>query len=211
MPRRSSPWAPAWPSAAALRHDEPREPRGHDRVLRGQPPLRTGSRAVLHPGADAGCRQACRQGLAGRQGPCRPEPRRPRRHARRAAAPGPDGSPSCLDEMRERGIQTLFYFQVDNPLVQIADPAFLGLTSGRGRDVLQDHRATLARRETGRGRRRRRPSPGDRVPRPPARARRPARAGGWLALSAGSIAIHVLDARSSSGSSATTTCRSIAQ
>ncbi len=44
-----------------------------------------------------------------------------------AAAPGPHGSPSCLDEMRQRGIQTLFYFQVDNPLVQIADPAFLGL------------------------------------------------------------------------------------
>jgi UDP-N-acetylglucosamine/UDP-N-acetylgalactosamine diphosphorylase len=43
------------------------------------------------------------------------------------AAPGPDGSPSCLDEMRNRGIRTLFYFQVDNPLVQIADPAFLGL------------------------------------------------------------------------------------
>ena len=43
------------------------------------------------------------------------------------AAPGPDGSPSCLQEMRQRGIQTLFYFQVDNPLVQIADPAFLGL------------------------------------------------------------------------------------
>jgi UDP-N-acetylglucosamine/UDP-N-acetylgalactosamine diphosphorylase len=43
------------------------------------------------------------------------------------AAAGQDGSPSCLDEMRTRGIQTLFYFQVDNPLVQIADPAFLGL------------------------------------------------------------------------------------
>lgn len=43
------------------------------------------------------------------------------------AAPGPDGGPSCLDEMRERGIRTLFYFQVDNPLVRIADPAFLGL------------------------------------------------------------------------------------
>ncbi len=42
------------------------------------------------------------------------------------AAPGPGGSPSCLDEMRERGIRTLFYFQVDNPLVKIADPAFLG-------------------------------------------------------------------------------------
>jgi UDP-N-acetylglucosamine/UDP-N-acetylgalactosamine diphosphorylase len=43
------------------------------------------------------------------------------------AAPGPGGGPSCLDEMRDRGVRTLFYFQVDNPLVQIADPAFLGL------------------------------------------------------------------------------------
>ena len=43
------------------------------------------------------------------------------------AAPGPDGGPSCLDEMRGRGIRTLFYFQVDNPMVQVADPAFLGL------------------------------------------------------------------------------------
>jgi UDP-N-acetylglucosamine/UDP-N-acetylgalactosamine diphosphorylase len=43
------------------------------------------------------------------------------------AAPGADGSASCLDEMREKGIRTLFYFQVDNPMVKIADPAFLGL------------------------------------------------------------------------------------
>jgi len=43
------------------------------------------------------------------------------------AAPGPGGAPSCLDEMRERGVRTLFYFQVDNPLVKIADPAFIGL------------------------------------------------------------------------------------
>jgi UDP-N-acetylglucosamine/UDP-N-acetylgalactosamine diphosphorylase len=43
------------------------------------------------------------------------------------AAPGPDNSPSCLEEMRAAGIRTIFYFQVDNPLVQIADPAFLGL------------------------------------------------------------------------------------
>lgn len=42
------------------------------------------------------------------------------------AQPDPDGGPSCLDEMRERGIRTLFYFQVDNPLVKIADPVFLG-------------------------------------------------------------------------------------
>jgi UDP-N-acetylglucosamine/UDP-N-acetylgalactosamine diphosphorylase len=43
------------------------------------------------------------------------------------AAPGPDATPSCLDDMRERGIRTLFYFQVDNPMVEIADAAFLGL------------------------------------------------------------------------------------
>jgi UDP-N-acetylglucosamine/UDP-N-acetylgalactosamine diphosphorylase len=43
------------------------------------------------------------------------------------AAPAPDGGPSCLDEMRDRGIRTLFYFQVDNPLVRVADPAFLGM------------------------------------------------------------------------------------
>jgi UDP-N-acetylglucosamine/UDP-N-acetylgalactosamine diphosphorylase len=43
------------------------------------------------------------------------------------AAPGDEGKPSCLDEMRERGIRSLYYFQVDNPLVQIADPGFLGL------------------------------------------------------------------------------------
>jgi UDP-N-acetylglucosamine/UDP-N-acetylgalactosamine diphosphorylase len=43
------------------------------------------------------------------------------------AAPGADGAPSCLAEMRELGVRTLFYFQVDNPMVRIADPAFLGL------------------------------------------------------------------------------------
>ncbi|MBX6315049.1 MAG: UTP--glucose-1-phosphate uridylyltransferase [Isosphaeraceae bacterium] len=43
------------------------------------------------------------------------------------AAPGPEGKPSCLEEMRERSIRTIFYFQVDNPLVKIADPAFIGL------------------------------------------------------------------------------------
>ncbi|WP_435016858.1 UTP--glucose-1-phosphate uridylyltransferase [Tundrisphaera sp. TA3] len=43
------------------------------------------------------------------------------------AAPGADGKPSCLQEMRDRGVRSLFYFQVDNPMVKIADPAFLGL------------------------------------------------------------------------------------
>jgi UDP-N-acetylglucosamine/UDP-N-acetylgalactosamine diphosphorylase len=32
----------------------------------------------------------------------------------------------CLDRLRQRGIRHLFYFQVDNPLVRVADPLFLG-------------------------------------------------------------------------------------
>ncbi len=43
------------------------------------------------------------------------------------AAPGRSPVPSCLEEMRELGVRTIFYFQVDNPMVKIADPAFLGL------------------------------------------------------------------------------------
>ncbi len=43
------------------------------------------------------------------------------------AAPGPGGTPSCLDEMRDRGVRTIFYFQVDNPLVNIAEPGYIGL------------------------------------------------------------------------------------
>jgi UDP-N-acetylglucosamine/UDP-N-acetylgalactosamine diphosphorylase len=31
-----------------------------------------------------------------------------------------------LDKLRERGIREVFYFQVDNPLVKVADPSFLG-------------------------------------------------------------------------------------
>ncbi|MBR4654804.1 MAG: UDPGP type 1 family protein [Kiritimatiellae bacterium] len=33
----------------------------------------------------------------------------------------------CLADMRRRGVKTLFFFQVDNPLVEVADPAFIGL------------------------------------------------------------------------------------
>jgi UDP-N-acetylglucosamine/UDP-N-acetylgalactosamine diphosphorylase len=32
----------------------------------------------------------------------------------------------CLDHMSARGVEELFYFQVDNPLVRIPDPHFLG-------------------------------------------------------------------------------------
>ena len=41
----------------------------------------------------------------------------------------------ALDDMQERGIDTLFYFQVDNPLEQIADPVFLGFHAERDADV----------------------------------------------------------------------------
>ncbi len=33
----------------------------------------------------------------------------------------------CFADMKKRGIKTLFFFQVDNPMVEIADPAFIGL------------------------------------------------------------------------------------
>jgi len=33
----------------------------------------------------------------------------------------------ALDDMRSRGVDTISYFQVDNPLVGVADPLFLGL------------------------------------------------------------------------------------
>ena len=33
----------------------------------------------------------------------------------------------CFADMRARGVKTLFYFQVDNPMVEVADPAFIGL------------------------------------------------------------------------------------
>jgi len=47
----------------------------------------------------------------------------------------PDGHGGCLtalsasgvlDELEDRGIDTLFYYQVDNPLVRMCDPTFLG-------------------------------------------------------------------------------------
>lgn len=54
---------------------------------------------------------------------------------RALATPAADGGPSCLEEMRDRGVTTVFYFQVDNPLVQVADPAFLGLHALAGAEV----------------------------------------------------------------------------
>ena len=33
----------------------------------------------------------------------------------------------CLADMKKRGVKSVFFFQVDNPIVEIADPAFIGL------------------------------------------------------------------------------------
>ncbi len=41
----------------------------------------------------------------------------------------------CFDEMHARGIDTVFYLQVDNPLVRIGDPGFVGAHALAGADV----------------------------------------------------------------------------
>jgi UDP-N-acetylglucosamine/UDP-N-acetylgalactosamine diphosphorylase len=41
----------------------------------------------------------------------------------------------CLEDARSRGIEHLFYFQVDNILIRIADPLFLGLHSLGGSEM----------------------------------------------------------------------------
>ena len=40
-----------------------------------------------------------------------------------------------LDALRERGVEDLFYFQVDNPLVTVPDPVFLGFHRRAGAEV----------------------------------------------------------------------------
>ena len=40
-----------------------------------------------------------------------------------------------LADMQARGVTTLFYFQVDNPMVSIADPAFVGVHLQRGAEM----------------------------------------------------------------------------
>ena len=40
-----------------------------------------------------------------------------------------------FDDMNARGLKTLYYFQVDNPLLEIADPAFIGAHLNAGADA----------------------------------------------------------------------------
>jgi UDP-N-acetylglucosamine/UDP-N-acetylgalactosamine diphosphorylase len=44
-------------------------------------------------------------------------------------------SSGALDEMKKRNISFISYFQVDNPLVRIIDPAFIGFHALRGADI----------------------------------------------------------------------------
>ncbi len=70
---------------------------------------------------------------------------------------GPDGHGGILQalqrthmlaNMKERGLETLFYFQVDNPLIEIADPAFIGLHRER---AAQFSLKVCAKRDPGEG------------------------------------------------------------
>jgi len=44
-------------------------------------------------------------------------------------------SSDCLDRLQDRGIRTVYYFQVDNPLVKVSDLDFLGGHLARNADV----------------------------------------------------------------------------
>lgn len=41
----------------------------------------------------------------------------------------------AMDDMEKRGLTTVFYFQVDNPMVAVADPAFIGAHLNAGADI----------------------------------------------------------------------------
>lgn len=100
----------------------------------------------------------------------------------------------CLTDMDGRGVRTVFYLQVDNPLVRICDPAFIGVHRRLGAEMSSK---VVAKEE-----------PGERVgvvvsqdgrtklveysDLPRAEAERRAADGG-LELRAGSIAVHLID------------------
>src|SRR3712207_8296827 len=62
------------------------------------------------------------------------------------ALPISDGR-SALDDMADRGITTLFYLQVDNALVEIGDPIYLGLHRRAGADRSEEHTSELQSRQ----------------------------------------------------------------
>ncbi|MFM1823509.1 MAG: hypothetical protein RI967_1775 [Planctomycetota bacterium] len=73
-----------------------------------------------------------------------------------AIAVNPDGhggsiralhASGALEDMKARGIEHLSYFQVDNPLVRIADPAFLGLHADPARSSGEMSSKMVAKRD----------------------------------------------------------------
>ena len=100
----------------------------------------------------------------------------------------------CFADMRRRGIEHIFYLQVDNPLVAMCDPEFLGLHKTHGSEMSTQVVAKL--------------SPTEKVgvvaqidgktriieySDLPAEAANRRNADGSLALWAGNIAVHVID------------------
>lgn len=41
----------------------------------------------------------------------------------------------ALDDMERRGVETIFYYQVDNPMIRLADPTYLGLHAAESADM----------------------------------------------------------------------------
>jgi UDP-N-acetylglucosamine/UDP-N-acetylgalactosamine diphosphorylase len=58
-------------------------------------------------------------------------------------------SSGCLEEMRSRGIEQISYFQVDNPLVRILDPLFIGLHAGDPRSSGEMSGKMVPKRDAG--------------------------------------------------------------
>ncbi|HEY9592926.1 MAG TPA: UTP--glucose-1-phosphate uridylyltransferase [Spirochaetia bacterium] len=109
-------------------------------------------------------------------------------------------SSGCLDDMERRGVRHLFYFQVDNPLVRVPDPVFLGFHCQRGSQISskviekaypEEKLGTIVTRAG---------TPSiieySDLPRPLMQARGP---DGRLLFPQGSIAIHILDVEFLSG------------
>lgn len=107
------------------------------------------------------------------------------------------GRSGALAHARERGVELLSYFQVDNPLARPGDPLFLGLHAGAGAGMSskavakrdpQEKVGVLARVRDG-GRERTACIEYSDLPEELRLAREP---GGELAYRAGNIAVHVL-------------------
>ena len=142
---------------------------GHDpRLLR--PPWAAGLASIMF---DSSCRGRCRPSIGRRARPVLLASKdrvalSPDGHGgtlAALAAAGPRGTPSCLEEMRERGVRTLYYFLKSITLwsrncrtvVHRAAPA-RPTPRSLSRSL---NRPFLARRKAGRGRGHRRSSPGD--------------------------------------------------